>query len=100
MIVVRNVFKLKFGMAREAVDLWKKWIPESKKVSKSNAEIRLLTDLVGDYYTLVVEISAESLTDYDNWSKNTMGSKEFGDWYKKFKPLAEGGYREIMTVEK
>ncbi len=54
MIVVRNVFRLKFGQARQAVALWR----EGREVMRragSKGSPRLLTDLVGQSYTLVFE---------------------------------------------
>ena len=59
MIVIRNVFRLKFGKAREAVALFKEGIAIQKRVGAGmDFSTRLLTDVTGPFYTVVLEISA------------------------------------------
>lgn len=96
MILVRNVFNLKFGKAKEAMGL----IAEYRKISRGpNAgEERFMTDITGPFYTFVMEFTAPSLSDYESSAKDVLGSKEFNAWYQKFIPLVESGSREIYTV--
>jgi len=96
MILVRNVFQLKFGKAREAAVL----IKESEALTKKHggAPTRYLTDLTGPFYTLVMEITYGSLTDLEKEQKEVMGSKDFSDWYQRFIPLVESGHREMFTI--
>jgi hypothetical protein len=48
MIVIRNVFRLKFGKAREAVALFKEGIAIQKRVGAGlDFSTRLLTDVTG-----------------------------------------------------
>ena len=96
MILVRNVFQLKFGKAREATAL----IKESEAMMKRHggAPTRFLSDLTGQFYTLVMEISYDSLSAMENAQRDVMGAKEFAEWYQKFTPLVESGYREIFTI--
>jgi len=62
MIVVRDIFRLKFGKAKEATALWKQAMGIMKRAGYGNAGNRLLTDLAGEaYYTLVLESSYDSL---------------------------------------
>lgn len=68
MIVVRNVFQLKFGMAREALD------------------------------TLVLENTFESLAEFESSGKEVMGNEEWRTWYGRFSSLGEGGHPEIFTI--
>lgn len=96
MILVRNVFQLKFGKAREATALMKE--NEALLKKHGGAQIRYLTDLTGQFYTLVMEITYKSLTDLEQSQKETMGAKEFSDWYQKFIPLVESGHREIFSI--
>lgn len=97
MIVVRNVFQLKFGKAREAVALWKEGV-DMMKSSGFDSAPRLLTDLVGPAYTLVLEGEFESLGAWQEKAASVMGSNEWKDWYSKFVPLVESGYREVFNV--
>jgi hypothetical protein len=97
MIVVRDVFRLKFGKAREAVALWQ----EGQQFVRQSSTVRgarVLTDLVGEYYTLVLETSFDGLADFDRSLREETGNAEWRAWYQRFVPLAESGYREILTV--
>lgn len=96
MIVVRNIFQLKFGKAKEV----KKLIDENRKMMEKAGvpETRFLMDVTGPFYTLVMEFEAPSLAEYEKESGKAMGSSEFEAWYQKFIPLVESGTREIFSV--
>ena len=56
MILVRNVFQLKFGQSRDAVAAWKEGLAIAERAGVPRGRWRLLTDLAGpDFYTLVLE---------------------------------------------
>lgn len=97
MILVRNVFQLKFGKAREAKAL----VKENESLHKERgggSSVRFLTDVTGQYYIFVMEITYENLAAYEKSSTDMMGAKEFGEWYQKFTPLVESGHREIFSI--
>ena len=96
MILVRNVFRIKFGTAKQAKELWREGLAIQKKLGFENG--RILTDITGPFYTLVFEITFKSLSDLEQSMKTMMGTKEWGEWYQKFVPLVESGYREIFTI--
>ena len=99
MILVRNVFHLKFGKAREAVALLKEGLAIQKKVLAGvDFSTRLLTDLTGPNYTVVLELTAPNLATYESYSPKVFGDKEFQAHYQKLTPLVESGHREIYTV--
>ena len=95
MIVVRNVFQVKFGKARDAVASMKEGIAIGRKVGMN---ARILTDITGPAYTVVLETTHENLADFENRSKDIMGSAEWKGWYQKFIPLVESGNREIFSI--
>ena len=97
MIVVRNVFRLKFGQARPALALWKEGRALMKKVEPKAAP-RLLTDVVGPSYTMVLEDTYDSLGAFEQAAQHVMGNDEWRAWYQKFLPLVDSGYREIFTI--
>ena len=97
MIVVRNVFHLKFGKAREAVATMKEAVGLSKKLTPE-LSTRVLTDVTGQFYTLVLELTAPSLTALEATQPRIMGDKDWQANYQKFVPLAESGHREIFTI--
>ena len=58
MIVIRNVFRLKFGKAREAVALFKEALAIQKRaLTGEDFTARMLTDVTGQNYTLVLEVT-------------------------------------------
>ncbi|HEU4629353.1 MAG TPA: NIPSNAP family protein [Gemmatimonadaceae bacterium] len=97
MIVERNVFRLKFGAAREAVALWQEGLTTLRNAG-ATIDARLLTDLTGPYYTLVLELTHESLAAMETAAQREMDSPEWKAWYRRFVPLVESGYREIFTL--
>ncbi len=96
MILVRDVFRLKFGKARDAKELVKEGARIAGKTGYGAQ--RALMDVTGPYYTLVLESTHESLAAWEQGLKNTQAAGEWGAWYERFKPLAESGHREIFTV--
>ncbi len=96
MILVRDIFQLKFGKAKDAKALWKEGQSIAKKVGYGPA--RALTDLTGPYYIFVMESTFENLAAFEKSLKETMGAKEWAEWYQRFVPLVESGRREIFTI--
>jgi len=96
MILVRDIFRLKFGKAKDALSVWNK----SKKTLQNvnHYPERVLTDFTGSYYTLVIESTYNNLSEFEESLRNAFKTKEYQEWYKKFIPLAEGGYREIFKI--
>ena len=97
MIVIRNAFRLKFGKAREGVALLKEGVEIQKRLGM-NFPVRLLTDVTGPFYTLVLEITGPSLAAYEAEVPKYMGDKDFQANYQKFVALVESGAREIFRV--
>ena len=67
MIVVRNVFRLKFGAAKEARKLW----TEGRALMEKTTSMppRVLFDLTGPFYTFVLETTHPSVK---AWESNTI----------------------------
>lgn len=99
MILVRDVFRLKFGKAKDAVAVWKEMLPILQKSGLGRRSTRVMTDLVGNYYTLVMENTFESLEEFEKGHKQTTPAEEWQKIYHtRFVPLVESGYREIFTI--
>ena len=96
MIIVRDVFQLKFGKAKEA----KAVMQESKKLMTQDdlKKSRILFDLVGPAYTMVLEKSYANLSEYEKEMATVFSKPEWQSWYQKLVPLIEKSYREIFTV--
>lgn len=98
MFVERNVFHLKFGTSRQAIALWKDYLQKAHGLN-NDIHARLLTDLTGRGYTIVLELS------YDNYAglepskcllTQQQGWKEF---YQQFNPLCEYSERTQYKLE-
>lgn len=97
MIVIRNVFQLKFGKAREARALMKENLAVQKRLG-ADASSRVLTDVTGPYYTLVLELTVPNLAAFESTAPKLFGDKEWQANYQKMVPLVESGHREIFTI--
>ena len=99
MFVIRNVFRLKFGKAREAVALLKEGLAIQKRVmSGLEYSTRILTDVTGPFYTLVLELTVPNLAAFESNAPRLFGDKEFQANYQKMAPLVESGYREVFSI--
>lgn len=98
MYIIREVFTAKPGQASKLAKLFKKMnMPEMKG--------RIMTDMVGPYNTVVMEMEVESLTE---WEKSMKEYKSGSDAQKMDPVLAEemshyhemyqGGHREIFQI--
>ncbi len=96
MILVRDVFYLKFGKAKEAKALLKEGTALIGKIGYSAP--RFLTDFTGKSYRLIMESQWKSLGEWEETLKSAFGDKNWQDWYQKFVPLVETGEREILTI--
>ena len=95
MILVRNIFQVKFGRMKEAKELWK----EGLKFVNPSSRPRLLTDLTGPFYTLVLDTTHKDLQAMAADMQGEMNQAAFGAWYQKFIPLVDSGSREMFTIE-
>lgn len=97
MIVVRNVFRLRVGAAKEAQALWKEYRATFERLSSGS--YRTLVDVTGDFYTFVLEGTYPSLAKYEESMEASVGTDpEWKSWYARFAPLIESGHREILRV--
>jgi hypothetical protein len=97
MIVVRNIFQLKFGEAKKGVELWKEGLALAKRIGFPGKS-RVLTDAVGDFYTLVFENTFDSLSAFESAAKQVMSNPEWQAWYIKVSDITVSGRREIFNV--
>ena len=99
MIVVRNVFQLKFGKAREALALLKEGLEIQKKaLSGVEFSTRVLTDVTGPFYTLVLELTVPSLGAFESYAPKLFADKDWQANYQKMAALVDSGYREVFSV--
>ena len=97
MIVVRDIFRLKYGMAKP----FKAAMAESKAMMEAagfTGNMRMLADYVGDAYTFVLEGTFESMAAWEA-EMSGMNDPKWGEHYHtKIVPLIESGKREVFTI--
>ena len=99
MILIRNVFQLKFGKAREAVALMKEGVAIQKRALKDvDFSTRVLTDVTGPFYTLVLELTLPDLAAFESFAPRLFANKEWQANYDKIVGLVESGSREVFTI--
>ncbi|MQA28470.1 MAG: hypothetical protein GEU82_01345 [Luteitalea sp.] len=99
MIVIRNVFQLKFGKAREAVALMREGLAIQKRAIPDVAfSTRVLTDVTGPFYTMVLELTVANLATFESYAPRLFGDKDWQANYQKLGLLVESGHREIFTI--
>jgi hypothetical protein len=99
MVVVRDVFRLKFGQSKEAMALWKEAAGSLRNSGYGALNVRLLTDLTGGpFYTVVLESTFNAVAE---WEKAHLAARDNAQWkalYAKIIPFTQDGHREILSV--
>ena len=94
MILVREVFQAKYGQGDSMVALFKeaqgKWLSEMLS--------RLLVDLSGRFFTVVVEIEVESLAEWEARMAQLFATPDTADWFARMTNFVESGHREFYTI--
>lgn len=99
MIIERNEFKLKFGKAKEAIAIWKEIIESGTTAERKPPPIRMMTDISGDAYTIVMELKLKNITEINPKNYIWVTNPKFQELYQKFIPLCESAKRIYYTVE-
>lgn len=96
MYLVRDIFYCKPGMAKELVKKFKQTIPFMEEQQLKN--VRIMTDVVSNYWTVVLEGEVNSLAEFENHRGFTSQPK-VKEIMKDYLTLVEGGKREIFQIE-
>ena len=96
MILVRQVFKVKFGQMDKVLAAFKE---ASESVQGSSTISRVLTDISGDNFTLVFEAKAESMDAYWSALQERFKYPEMAKMFNAMMEPIESGHREFYTIE-
>ena len=96
MYLIRDTFRCKPGMAKELVNKFKQTVPFMEEKNLKNTKI--LTDVVSNYWTVVLESEVETLAEFENRRGFTSQPKVI-EIMKDYMTLVEGGKREIFRIE-
>jgi hypothetical protein len=99
MIIEQNIFHLKFGKAKEAIEIWKQIGEVMKKDGRFNIRMRILTDLTGPAYTLIFELNIHSYMEINPMMYVWKTNQQARELYQQFIPLCESGHRELYKIE-
>jgi hypothetical protein len=99
MILVRDIFQVKFGKSKEATNIWKQGLAIIAKKPFGRQNARLLSDLVGGpYYTLIMESTFDSLAQWEAAGPALRAEPEWKAWYPQVLTVMDSGRREILSV--
>jgi hypothetical protein len=97
MILVRNIFRCRFGKGGEVagliIDTKDQWGPVGR------LPMRVLTDLSGPFDTVVTETVIESIDEYNRLLRERFADAEVARRLAPLGNLVELGWREYFTIE-
>ena len=99
MIVVRTVLKAKFGTGGELAASFVKTSSAMMAELGTKRRWRVLTDLSGPFDTVIQEIEAENLAEWERMRVKLFELKAFRDSMATMQELVVSGHNELWTVE-
>ncbi len=96
MIVVRDVFHVDPEQMKAAKEIIKQHREIAKRLGYQIG--RVMTDLTGEYYTLVLESDFASLSQYEGALKAIFADAAWQESYGRLRKMFRGGRREIYTL--
>jgi len=98
MFIERNVFHLKFGQAKPAITLWKDYLEKAHR-EDNNVHVRLLTDLSGRGYTMIVEQSFNTYAELEPSKCALVNRADWKEFYQQFIPYCESAERTLFKLQ-
>jgi hypothetical protein len=97
MYLIRDIFHAKPGKAKDFVAKIKKAMPHMR--TPGIGSVRVMTDTVAGYWTVVCETEVEELQAYFDSSRAESRDPEAEEAMKGYMDLINGGHREIFRIE-
>ena len=98
MVVERNEFQLKFGASAVALSLWKDYLNTVHK-DDNKIHVRIMTDISGPAYTLIVEQIHETFSEAEPTRCRLVQRNDWKEFYQKFIPLCERSNRNFYKLQ-
>lgn len=98
MYLIREVFQAKPGKAKDLVKMFKQAAPHFEKMGEMK-NMKILTDAVATYWTVVVESETENMDSFFSNMRSATMSDELKEIMKGYMDCVTGGHREIFIVE-
>jgi hypothetical protein len=100
MILVRDVFQAKFGRGDELVAMFREMRDQAPADAPTAfREARLLTDVSGSYFTVVLETMFESVGEWEVAFAQLMSMQGSSDGNDAMNELVRSGHREFFRIE-
>jgi hypothetical protein len=99
MIIERLVFRARFGQGDTIVKSFRDW--QSRLAADFGTPIRILVDVTGPQFTVVVEIEYRDLAHFDELQRREQemyGGTDFETWFAEWAAVTESGVRELYRV--
>jgi hypothetical protein len=97
MYLVRDIFTAKPGKAKDLVAKFKALEPYM--IEMGMKAMRVMTDAVADYWTVVAESEVESLDAYFDIGRRERSDARIGEIMQGYMDLVKGGRREVFRIE-
>ncbi len=97
MILVRQIFQAKFGMAGKLAQEMLQSMSGAREPLAGN--MRVLTDLSGQFDTVVIELEFESLAAFEQRRSEMFSDPQFAEGFQRTAGMIESGRSEFFTIE-
>ena len=97
-LIVREVYRALKWQIRPAVGLLQRY-GALLVDSQVGRDPRILTDLSGDMFTVVIEIETEELSDWEKHRRELYRRPEFQVWFAQLSSSVEKGWHEFYRLE-
>lgn len=96
MYVIRNVFRCKPGKSKALIEMFK----AAHGLMKQDIALddRILVDEVAGFWTVVVEVNVESISDFEERMKERGSRADVQRAMAGYMDLVDSGYREVFCV--
>ena len=99
MIVVRNVFQAKVGQGGELARIMAENIGRTAERGGGPGAWRVLTDISGPFDTVVLEVEAESLAEWERVMPELFADPGWREGFARVADLMVSGQRGLYTLE-
>lgn len=98
MMIERNEFRVKFGRMKEAKAIWLELL-QALKPEDGNIKVRMLTDLTGPAYTLVLELELKDFMHHGVLQEKWKSNSQVAVLYKQFTEICDSSERVLYHIE-
>ena len=99
MILVRQIFKAKYGKAGEVASRMREASSVISRVLGEDHRWRVMTDLTGPFDTVVFEIENDSMAEWEKTRSTMFQHPEFRQSIAPFMDLLDSGESQLFTIE-